>query len=101
MFNYQQRVTTAQELMHQVGISALLVSAPADLLYLIGYNFHASERLTLLIIPRQGSPSIVMPQFEASRLTAAQGFLKVHPGDFAYMCGNMDTAHWVKKESHV
>jgi predicted deacylase len=23
---------------------------------------------------------------------------KVHPGDFAYMCGDMDTAHWVKNE---
>lgn len=24
------------------------------------------------------------------------GITKVHPGDFSYMCGNMDTAHWVK-----
>jgi Xaa-Pro aminopeptidase len=79
MFNYQQRISTAQDLMRQLGISALLVSAPADLLYLIGYNFHATERLTLVIIPQQGRASIVMPQFEVARLTSTQDFLEVHP----------------------
>jgi Xaa-Pro aminopeptidase len=77
MPDYQQRLQKAQQLMQQHGLDALCVSAPSDLLYLIGYHFHPSERLTLLTLSRDGSASIIMPQFETPRLGETRNWLEV------------------------
>lgn len=79
MPNHQLRIRKAQERLRELNIDALLVSAPADLLYLIGYHFHPSERMTMLAISQKGSAAIVMPQFEAARLGQSQEFVEVHP----------------------
>src|SRR5262249_51811153 len=80
MADYLARIRKAQDAMRAHQVDALFISAPSDLLYLIGYNFHPSERMTMLLIPPEGQPSIVMPQFEASRLNADQRkFLSVRP----------------------
>ncbi len=80
MPDYVRRLQQAQQTMRAQQVDALLISAPSDLLYLIGYHFHPSERMTVLFIPPEGQPSIVMPQFEASRLNATQKrFLAVRP----------------------
>lgn len=54
------------------GPDLLLVSPSADLAYLIGYAGHASERPTLLAIPREGRARMLMPQLEAPRLPALE-----------------------------
>ena len=46
------------------GIDAVLVTPGADLRYLTGYDAKALERLTCLVIPTQGDPSIVVPNLE-------------------------------------
>lgn len=80
MPDYLARIRKAQDAMRAQQIDALFISAPSDLLYLIGYNFHPSERMTMLFVPPEGQPSIIMPQFEASRLDASQkNFLSVRP----------------------
>jgi len=80
MPDYVRRLQQAQQTMRAQQIDALMISAPSDLFYLIGYHFHPSERMTMLFIPRDGQPSVVMPQFEASRLSAdQQRFLAVRP----------------------
>lgn len=79
MPDYPQRVRKAQQRIRESNINALLVSAPADLFYLIGYRFHPSERMTMVVIPQESQPTIVIPQFEAARLEQAQEFLNVRP----------------------
>ena len=78
MPNYAERIRRAQQRMRDLKLSALLISAPSDLLYLIGYHFHPSERMTVLAIQPEGQPAIVMPQFETAKLGPEHHFLAVH-----------------------
>ena len=78
MSNYAERIRRAQQRMRDLKLSALLISAPSDLLYLIGYHFHPSERMTVLAIQPEGQPAIVMPQFETAKLGPEHHFLAVH-----------------------
>jgi Xaa-Pro aminopeptidase len=52
-------------------LAALLVSPGADLLYLTGYQLFASERLTCLVLDREGEATIVCPELEAPRAAVA------------------------------
>jgi Xaa-Pro aminopeptidase len=63
-FDYQGRCQRVQSKLDAAGIDALLVGASSDLLYLIGLNRPATERLTLLMIPRQGRIRLILPGFE-------------------------------------
>ncbi len=53
-----QAATTA------AGLTALLISPGADLRYLTGYDAHQLERLTLLVLPAQGEPTLIVPTLE-------------------------------------
>jgi Xaa-Pro aminopeptidase len=62
---YQDRIKRAQAEMARQGIDYLLVGPSSDLFYLFGFDAHLSERLNLLIIPRAGTPSFVVPVLES------------------------------------
>ena len=62
------RIEGAQKLMREAGIDLLLATPSADLVHLIGYGGHASERPTFLAVPADGRPLIVLPRLEAPRL---------------------------------
>ncbi len=49
-------------------VDALFVTPSADLMYLIGYGGHPSERPTILAMVPGRSPVLVLPQLEAPRL---------------------------------
>lgn len=68
---YHDRIRRAQSEMAKHGVEALAIGVGADLIYLAGYPSHTSERLTLLIVPKEGEPKIVVPQLEAPRLGPA------------------------------
>jgi Xaa-Pro aminopeptidase len=51
------------------GVDAVLVTPGSDLRYLIGYDAIPLERLTCLVIPSAGDPTLVVPRLE---LLAAQ-----------------------------
>ena len=53
-----QRATAA------VGLDAVLVTPGSDLRYLTGYDAHAQERLTCLVVPARGEPTLVVPTLE-------------------------------------
>jgi Xaa-Pro dipeptidase len=59
-----QRIAKAQGLMRAAGLKALLVEAGSSLVYFTGVNWRRSERLTAALIPSEGSPLIVTPEFE-------------------------------------
>lgn len=69
--DYRDRVRRAQAEMARQGVDALAIGVGSDLLYLAGYPSHTSERLTLMIVPKEGEPKIVVPQLEAPRLGPA------------------------------
>lgn len=56
------------------GVEALLLSVGADLPYLTGYEAMASERLTMLVLPVDGRPQLVVPALEAPRVTVRPEF---------------------------
>src|SRR6185312_2733593 len=46
------------------GLDALLIGPRADLRYLTGYDAHALERLTLLVLPADGDAVLIVPRLE-------------------------------------
>lgn len=59
-----QRVEKVQGLLRAAGLKALLVEAGSSLVYFTGVRWWRSERLTAALIPAQGTPVIVTPEFE-------------------------------------
>lgn len=54
--------------MEELGIDVLLLSVGSDLPYLTGYEAMPLERLTMLVAPRAGDASLVVPRLEAPRV---------------------------------
>jgi len=65
------RRTRAAAKLRERGLSALAVSPGADLFYLAGYQIFSSERLTCLVLDRDGKATIVCPELEAPRAAVA------------------------------
>ena len=57
--------------MDELGVDVLLLSVGADLPYLTGYEAMPLERLTMLVLPRDGDARLVVPRLEAPRVDAA------------------------------
>jgi Xaa-Pro aminopeptidase len=60
----RDRLARAQKATREAGIDALLVSPGPDLLYLTGYDAKPLERLTCLVVPADGDPSLLVPRLE-------------------------------------
>ncbi len=58
------RVRAAQHATAAAGLDALLVTPGADLRYLTGYAAMPLERLTCLVLPAEGEPTLVVPRLE-------------------------------------
>src|SRR5687768_1333703 len=67
---YAERIKRAQAEMKRQGVDVLLVGPSSDLVYLIGYDAHLSERLNLLIVRQEGTPDLVVPVLESFLATA-------------------------------
>lgn len=65
------RLFRAQEAARAADVDALLLTPGADLRYLTGYNAHASERLTCLVLPAEGDPLLVVPVLEVPLVAAS------------------------------
>ncbi|HYD12563.1 MAG TPA: Xaa-Pro peptidase family protein [Allosphingosinicella sp.] len=61
---YQARIDSAQILMAEHDIGAILIEPGASLTYFTGVQWWRSERLTAAVIPREGEAAIVTPHFE-------------------------------------
>jgi len=60
----ERRLEAVRETMRRRGIDHLLVGPSTDLVYLSGFAVAPSERLTMLIVAQEGTPRLVMPDFE-------------------------------------
>lgn len=71
MSQKEQRLRAAQLAATTAGLDALLIPPSADLRYLTGYDAHALERLTLLVLPADGEPTLIVPRLERPAAEAA------------------------------
>jgi Xaa-Pro dipeptidase len=58
------RLVRAQALMKAAGIGAVVIEPGSSMIYFTGVRWRTSERLTLAILPVEGTPCIVTPFFE-------------------------------------
>lgn len=80
---YATRLAACREALTARGFGALLIGVGPDLRYLTGFVGEPMERLTLLVVPRQGPVSFVVPRLEAQKARttplAAGGHAEVVP----------------------
>ncbi|SCF20948.1 M24 family metallopeptidase [Micromonospora mirobrigensis] len=58
------RLAAARRATAVVGLDALLLTPGSDLRYLTGYDAHAGERLTCLVLPAEGEATLIVPTLE-------------------------------------
>jgi Xaa-Pro dipeptidase len=68
------RVAKAQKLMARHKIDAILLEPGSAMLYFSGISWWRSERLTALIIPREGEIAVVTPYFEEPSVRESMTF---------------------------
>ena len=73
------RVERVRQRMHDEGVEALLLSLGADLPWLTGYDAMPLERLTMLVLPREGDATLVVPALEAPRVEDRPGVFTIRP----------------------
>jgi Xaa-Pro aminopeptidase len=61
---YEARLAQAARSAAARNIGALLIGVGADLRYLAGYNAPLLERLTMLVVPASGRPTLLVPRLE-------------------------------------
>ncbi len=61
---YRDRLSRAAAEAERRGLAALLITPSSDYAYLLGYHPPALERLTCLVLPASGAPSLVLPRLE-------------------------------------
>ena len=65
--------------MQQSGVDVLLVSVGSALPNLTGYEAMPLERLTMLVVPRDGDATLVIPRLEAPRVVEQPGAFSLRP----------------------
>jgi Xaa-Pro aminopeptidase len=63
--------------MVEADIDVLLVSVGRDLPYLVGYDAMPLERLTMLVVPKDGDATLVVPRMEAPRVVEQPGVFTI------------------------
>ena len=71
------RQAGARSRMEELGTDVLLLSLGADLPYLTGYEAMPLERLTMLVLPRDGGATLVVPELEAPRVEPRPGVFEL------------------------
>ncbi|BBZ67568.1 dipeptidase [Mycolicibacterium insubricum] len=65
---YADRLTAAAAVTAAAGLDGLVITPGYDLRYLVGSRAQTFERLTALVIPSAGTPTIVVPRLELAAL---------------------------------
>ena len=59
-----ERMNLARRKLSESGADVLFVTPSTNLFYLAGISFHRSERLTAVLLPKDGEPVVIVPAFE-------------------------------------
>lgn len=66
--DYASRLERVRVLMAERDVDVLLLSVGSDLPYFTGYEAMVTERLTMLVVPREGTATMVIPRLEVPRV---------------------------------
>jgi D-alanyl-D-alanine dipeptidase len=67
---FAERFDRLRAAMRELDIDCLLVGPSTDMVYLIDFPVRQSERMTILVLPAEGQPRLVMPAFELDRIAS-------------------------------
>ncbi len=73
------RLDRVRAAMGEQGVDTLLLSVGHDLPYLTGYLAMPLERLTMLVVPRDGDATLLIPRLEAPRVEPQPGVFELEP----------------------
>src|SRR3954467_6401923 len=76
---HADRLARVRSAMERQDVAVLLLSVGADLPWLIGYEAMPLERLTMLVLPRDGTATLVVPRLEAPRVVEHPDVFRVRP----------------------
>jgi Xaa-Pro aminopeptidase len=65
---FEERLTRVQQAMAVRDVDVVMLSVGHDLPYLTGYHAMPLERLTMLVVPREGIATLVIPRLEEPRV---------------------------------
>ncbi|MDQ3570602.1 MAG: Xaa-Pro peptidase family protein [Actinomycetota bacterium] len=74
-----ERLGRVRARMSDLGVDVLLLSLGADLPWVTGYEAMPLERLTMLVLPADGDPTLVVPALEAPRVTEDPAAFSLRP----------------------
>ena len=77
--DYLERIAKVRAAMTAQNVDAALLSVGHDLPYLSGYEAMPLERLTMLVVPRSGQVSMVVPRLEVPRVVAQPEVFSIVP----------------------
>jgi Xaa-Pro aminopeptidase len=76
---YLDRMNKVRAAMNEHDIDTVLLSIGQDMPYLSGYLAMPLERLTMLVVPRDGEATMVIPGLEAARVVEQPGVFTLLP----------------------
>lgn len=76
---HAERLDRVRAAMAEQGVDVLLLSVGPDLPWLIGYEAMPLERLTMLVVPRDGEATLVVPRLEAPRVVERSDVFTIRP----------------------
>jgi len=76
---HAERMGRVRAAMATRGIDVLLLSVGPDLPWLTGYEAMPLERLTMLVVPRDGDATLVVPRLEAPRVVERPDVFALRP----------------------
>ena len=76
---FAERFDRVRERMVEVDVDAVLLSVGPDLPWLTGYTAMPLERLTMLVVPRDGEAVLVVPRLEAPRVVERPDVFAIEP----------------------
>jgi Xaa-Pro aminopeptidase len=65
---YRRRIAAARSATDKAGLAGLVITPGYDLRYLLGSRAQTFERLTALVLPVSGEPTVVLPRLELASL---------------------------------
>jgi Xaa-Pro aminopeptidase len=75
------RLDRTRDRMAALGVDAVLLSVGPELPWLTGYTAMPLERLTLLVLPRDGQATLLVPRLEAPRVVERPDVFTLQPWD--------------------
>jgi Xaa-Pro aminopeptidase len=78
---FRARLDRVRSVLVDHDLDVLLLSVGPDLPWLIGYEAMPLERLTMLVVPRDGTPSLVIPRLEVARVVPRPDLFDLVPWD--------------------